>query len=976
MRRWMVGIVAAGTVAACGDDKEKPTDTDAAVEAETNDPDGEIAEEATPEETTETTETTETVEYEKPDHFPDKSEADEVLSFDALSAPVRVVIDNRGIPHIYGANRKDVSWVQGFVTARERIFQMHTLRSAAKGRLAEYAGVSNLGGDVLLRLLKLGRTAEAMATETAANDPELAEAMNAYTAGVNAFIARMREGKETAPTEVIVFGNDLVYDWTNADTMTIVRLQTWDLGFGGIVDELTLWDVLGSLREKFAGTALEGIELDVANFEPADEIATLEPAGGAKQAGDFDLKAVLDQPFFSGAERRGFARQIRDGFESMGDLPHRAFSGADKDATPGSNNWVISGEHTASGKPIVANDTHLALRNPAIFFQVHLSTKLAGGDLNVGGMMFAGAPGVVLGHNDHAAWGATVFYGDVTDMYVEKLDATKKKVWYKGAWVDLVEREETFAFPKPDSAATCIDAAPAYLKNLEHSEVLTGLNCRLTVKVLEVPHHGPIIPWSFRTEGTDQLAVSWKWTGFEATEELGAVHRLGTVTNFEQFKTALQKFEVGAQNWIYGGTDGDIGWYPTHNMPVRKNIAAGDYSYPPFLPMPGDTGDNEWEGNLAREQLPQSLNPAQGYLITANADPIGNSFDNDPFNDGAYIGYAWDLGFREGQITRRIKALIDGPDKITVADMQSVQADHRSNLGAQLAPHIVAAIDNIIASEGARGQAFVTPEVIAAKELLAAWASTGYLAASGVGEVSEEIAKSSAAAAIFNSFLPMLLNNMTADEGFIGIDRLGNSMVGRFLFRLFTKPETMVSYDADAGVHPIWDDTTTTDAVETRDEIIAKSLMQAVAFLSDPAKVGPANAGGFGTSDMTQWRWGNLHTVTLRHNISPSFNIPSPSVLPNGFPRGGDNFTVDAPNPGFYDTNFTYSSGAAIRNVYEMLPTVTFNGVIPGGQAENPARPHYSDDAELWAKNEAPPIVFTVEDVLGAKERTVDFIKP
>jgi len=988
MRRWMIGVVAAGTLAACGDDDKKVTDTADSVEVqaevETIEPDAtdtaepETADTASPDTTPDTGETA--IVYEKPDHFPDKSDADEVLTFDALTQPVRVVYDNRGIPHIYGQNRKDVSWVQGYVTARDRMFQMHTLRSAAKGRLAEYAGAGSLSGDVFLRLLKLGRVAEQMAAATPANDPALAESMDAYTAGVNAYLGRLRAGGlEVQAPEITVFGKGLIYDWSNTDTMAIVRLQTWDLGFGGIVDELALWEVIESLREKFGGTSREGVELDVANFEPAAETATLEPDGGASQVGSFDLKTVLDQPFFKSAARRGLARQVKEGFESMGQIPmHRAFSGGDKDSTPGSNNWVISGDHTESGRPIVSNDTHLALRNPAIFYHVQLSTKLAGGDLNVGGVNFAGAPGVVLGHNDHAAWGATVFYSDVTDFYVEKLDPTKSKVWFKGAWVDLVKRKEAFEFLKPDAAATCVDAAPAYVKALEYTQTLSAANrCRLEITVLDVPHHGPIIPWSFRTAGEDQLAVSWKWTGFEPTEELSAVHSLATVASFADFKAALDHFGVGAQNWIYGGTDGDIGWYPSHNLPIRKNIAAGNYNYPPFLPMPGDTGDNEWDGFLPRDEIPQAYNPAQGYLITANADPTGISFDNDPFNDGPYIGYAWTEGYRVAQITKRITALLErSSSKLTPADMQAVQADHRSNLGADLAPVIVLAIESAASGEDTRAKTYVTAEVQAAADLLADWAATDYEAADGVlGTVSDAMAKSSAATAIFNAFLPMLLTNALKDEGYVGIDRLGNTTVGRFLFRLFTKPQTMASYDGVNGVSPLWDDLTTTDVVETKEEIIAKSLSQAVAFLKDPAKVGVAAAGGFGTADMTQWRWGKLHTVKLRHNISPMFDIPAVDVLPEGFPRGGDNFTVDAPNPGFFDTNFTYASGAAIRNVYELNDTVSFLGVIPGGQSENPQRPHYSDEAFLWAENKAPKVAFTVEDVLAAKERTVDFLK-
>ena len=970
--RFALGALTALTVSACGDDKTStpPDTTDTTDAADTTDTSADTADD-----TSADTTAPDTVSYEKPEHFPDRADADEVLSFPQLADPVRVVYDDRGIPHIYGKSDADVFFAQGFVTARDRIFQMHTLRSASKGRLAEHAGTGSLSGDFFLRMLKLGRVAEQMAADTATNDPALDAAMDSFTAGVNAYLARLRDGLEPKPPEVVVFGTDLLYDWSNVDTMAVVRLQTWDLGFGGIVDELTLWEVLTDLRSTFAGTALEGIELDVANFAPTDATATLEPDGGANTVGTYDLATVLEQPFFSKQSRRGWPAKIRKGFEALDQIPHRFFAGG-KDGGPfGSNNWVVSGAHTQSGKPIVANDTHLALRNPAVFYHVHVSTKLAGGDLNAGGVNFAGAPGIVLGHNDHAAWGATVFYSDVTDMYVQKLNADRTAVWYDGAWVDLVKRVETFRFPKPDTGE-CVDAAPSYVKNLEYTQSTEGFTCTLNVTLLDVPHHGPIIPWSFWMDGEDEYAVAWKWTGFESTPDLSAVYRLNKVTDYESFKTALDFFSVGAQNWIYGGVDGDIGWYPSHNLPVRKHIAAGNTSYPPFLPMPGHTSDTAWDGFIPRAELPQGKNPAKGYLVTANADPTGTSFDNDPFNDGRYIGYTWAPGYRAGQITRRLKAKIDAGEKLTIEDMKAIQADHRSNLGADLAPVIVAAMEAAKSGAAPRAAVYLDEDTDRAVGLLSEWAKTDYLAADGI-EATEgsELAKSSAATAIFNSFLPFLLQNLAGDEGGLGVNRLGNSMVGRFLWRLFVHPETMASYDTEAGTHPAWDDKTTTDVVETREEIIAKSLRQAVDFLKATDKVGPAQAGGFGTADMNQWRWGKLHTVTLRHNVTPAYNIPSPDLLPGGFPRGGDNFTVDACHPGFYDTNFTYSSGAAIRNVYDLVEPVLFHGVIPGGQHESPFREHYQDEALLWSKNLAPKVAFTVDDVLSAKRRTVDFIK-
>ncbi|MFO0747502.1 MAG: penicillin acylase family protein [Myxococcota bacterium] len=915
-----------------------------------------------------------------PDYFPDKANrAGENLDLPGLTDAVRVVYDDRGIPHIYGKNTNDVMYVQGYVTARDRIFQMHTLRSAAKGRLAEFAGNGSLSGDFFLRMLHLGKTAEEMAAATATNDAALSSAIDAYSLGVNTFLERMKAGTEKAPIEYTLFkdlyGADFIYPWTAADTMSIVRLQTWDLGFGGVIDELDLYTLIQTLREKYSGTKLEGIWLDAANFEPTAETATLEPDGGAKQVGSYDLAASLEKPVFNKKGRASWAKQVKAGFDAVKDIPHRAFRGAGGEPF-GSNNWTISGALTASGKPIGSNDTHLSLRNPAVFYQVHLATTLAGGDLNVQGVMFAGAPGVVLGHNEHAAWGGTVFFSDVTDNYIETLDATKTHVTYDGAQVALVQRKETFHFAKPETGA-CIDVAPAWAKALTYTESVSGAVCTVEVTFLDVPHHGPIVPWSItpNDDGTF-TAMSFAWTGFQPTDELGAVFRIDTVASFDGFKAALDRFGVGAQNWIYGDQSGDIGWYPSHLLPIRKNIAAGNYDYPPFLPMPGDTSDCAWDGFVPRSAIPQAKNPAKGYLVTANADPVGVSFDNDPFDDGDYyIGYAWDPGYRVDTITKRIQALVDAGHKITREDTIAIQADHKSRLGADLTPTILAAIDDALASDGdASAKPFANDGVVAARALLAKWGTDyDYQAESGVGEPAGSAkAEASAATAIFNAFLPFLVKNAMHDEG---LDVLEFSQYGRFLKRLFQAPETMKSYDATNHVSPVWDDQSTPDTVETESLIIVKSLKQALDFLSDATKIGPKLNGGFGTSDMTLWRWGMLHTLTMKHNVSNAFDIPAPSEHANGFERHGDNYVVDASNPGFTDTNFTFSGGPAIRNHYEMKDPVEFQGVIPGGQSEQPTSAHYADEAEHWNKNESPKEYFTVEDVVGAKEKVVDFWK-
>lgn len=980
-----VSIAAAIGLSACGDSDPAPVDVTADVAEDTAPTDTDPADTAdVAEDATDTGDTADTTppppDYEKPGFFPSDDDASEILALDGFAQPVRVVYDDRGIPHIHAGNETDLVRAQGYVTARDRIFQMHTLRSASKGRLSEFSGVSALSGDLFLRMLRLGAVAEEMAELTEQSDPLLWPQLQAFSDGVNAYLANLRAGTEAKPPELTIFGTDMVYDWSPADTMAIVRLQTWDLGFGGVVNELDLLGYILRLKERYADTPLAGIWNDVADFTPAAKTPTIVPEGGIPEVGSYSLDASLDTPFFKGLEASHIV-EVRRGLEEMEHIPHRAFRAAGE--MYGSNNWVVSGEHTTSGRPIVANDTHLSLRNPAIFYQVHLDTTRAGGDISLNGVNFAGAPGIVLGHNANIAWGATVVFSDTTDYYVERFvpeDESRgigrfDRVFANGTEeVEVQRRVETFRFGK-QSGKECIDSAPSWVQNLDWSEAVEAGVCTLTVTLLDVPGHGPIVPWSFREDADGNLlAMSWKWTGFEPTEELGAVARINRASNYEEFKQALERFSVGSQNWVYGDREGNIGWFPSHRVPIRKHIAEGNTLYPPFLPMPGDTGECEWTGFLERADLPQSYNPEKGFLITANADPLGFVFDNDPFNDGIYFGHAWDIGYRMDQIDRRIRAVIDDGGKFDKEVMASIQGDHTSRLGADLVPALLAAVDDAKNGTDTRAAAVLTPAIEAAAARLALWEGLGWEAASGVNaEGGSPNANASIATSIFNAWLRFFVEDLIFDEQLTG---LGGSMTARLVRRVVVEPEVLHVQGAPGAPHPLWDDITTEDVVETPAEIMVRALGKAVAFLSDPERVGPSNAGGFGTDDMDAWRWGRLHTVTLRHNVAEVFNIPKPSELPDGFPRPGDVFGVDASDPGLFGRRFTYAHGAAIRNVYDLTDPIVFHGVIPGGQSENPTRPFYDDGAQSWAKNEAPKVAYQVEDILGAASHVLDLVTP
>ncbi|HIA01160.1 MAG TPA: penicillin acylase family protein [Myxococcales bacterium] len=909
--------------------------------------------------------TEEPISYEHPAYFPGAEQAaDEVTVIDGLEGPVRVVWDSRGIPHIYGNSLADLAFAQGYVSGQLRLFQFHTLRMAASGRLAELLGVSSLKGDVLLRTLKLRHTAEKMAEMVKNDYPAEYALLEAYCAGVNRWIDKVNNGEVPKPQEVILFNLTLDH-WTPADGMTIVRLQTWDLGFGNAVNEDSAAALVAELSEKWAGTALEGIAADALNYEPPAKTPTIPLAAQKPGTGvPFDMGKVLNSPFFKNIRASTF-RRMANAESEMAGIPHHVFRTLDY----GSNNWVVSGKHTASGKPIVSNDPHLSLRNPSVFYHVHLNNVAAGGDFEVNGVNFVGLPGIVLGNNRHAAWGATVFYSDVTDVYVEKFNEDKSAVWFKDAWVPVEKRSETFFFGKPKDG--CEAGVQGWVQNLNpHVKELADGQCELTVTIDDVPHHGPMMPWGYDTDKDDNsIGMSWRWTGFEPTREFLAIWGLNSIKSPEDFKATLDQFDVGAQNWIYGDVNGNIAWYPSHQLPIRSHIAAGDTTYPPYLPMPGD-GSAEWDGYLDRSKIPQSFNPESGFLVTANADPTGTSYDNNAFNDGPYIGFAWALGFRMERAHELVAGLVS-KGGITPDDMKAVQADHRSPLGARVTPHLLAAIE--LAESGAAPQAavYLNDRMLAAKKLLSAWS---FNAASGVGaEAGTQVATDAAATAIYNAFQSYLVHNIFDDE--LGETGLGTALTIRLLIRMLEKPKTLSTFDSESGESRIWDIQGTKDR-ETKAQIMLGSLSQGLTFLAAADKVGPLASGGFGTDDMSQWRWGALHTLTLKNNLSNINNIPAPSELPGGFPRHGDNFCVDASHPGIGDQNFTFSGGPSMRHVFELTEPVVRYGALPGGQNESPFSPHYADEMRLWVENEAPVVPWQSSDVMADKEQISDLIPP
>lgn len=391
------------------------------------------------------------------------------------------------------------------------------------------------------------------------------------------------------------------------------------------------------------------------------------------------------------------------------------------------------------------------------------------------------------------------------------------------------------------------------------------------------------------------------------------------------------------------------------------------------------------------ETHPRSVDPDSGYVVVANNDHTGDTFDNDSSNDPVYITEDYAQGFRAHRITERIEAYKADATKIGFAEHASIQADVRSNFGHRVLPSVLPAL-----ASGAPECDDARFEVVGGH--LQAWADAGYRAASGVETFyhpmvdAQEIADSTATT-IFNTWVSKLRGAVLDDEALAGITWNQGSRDGwsRLLIRLLEAPMDMAGYDDAAGDHVFWDDTTTADATESRETIACRALTQALDRLESDER------GGFGNADISTWLWGLRHHVAMLHPADEAFGADpvaggavsflsvKPSSIPlmddlaeddpraslAGFPRPGDNFNVDAAHPGFGEPDsFDYSSGASIRMIVRLgADGVESQLILPGGQVANPASPYWADQARLWLANERLPFRFANDDVAANGER-------
>jgi penicillin amidase len=632
---------------------------------------------------------------------------DGALQVSGLQAPVEIIRDQWGIPHIYASNSHDLFFAQGYAHAQDRFYQMEFSRRIGQGRLSEMLGDSALEQDEFIRTIGWWRTAQA---EAATLEGELKAALEAYSEGVNAYVESNRDALALEFAILRLTGTKVeIEPWTPAHTIAWGKVMAWDLG-GNMSYEIWRARVLAEMG---AHTLAEW------TLPYPDERPVIVPSGISWE-------------------------QLR--LQEAAEFSDQAFAFGRGDGI-GSNNWVISGDKTSTGFPLLANDMHLGIQMPSIWYEVglHCQDNCA---YNVTGFSFPGVPGVIVGHNQRVAWGVTNLGPDVQDLYVEKLNPDNPNQYeVNGQWVDFEIIREEIA-----------------VQGQSEPEVIE----------VRLSRHGPVL-----NEVMDDLPVeanqvlALKWTALEPGEIFKAVLLLDQAQNWDEFRAALQYWNVPSQNFVYADIEGNIGYQAPGRIPIRAN---GDGQ----LPVPGWTDEYEWLGYIPFEELPSRFNPPEGFIVTANHAVVDAGY---PY----LISLDWDRGYR----AQRITDMIEEFGTVSADDIKAIHGDNKSLSAAEVVPHLV-----VLSPE--------QDELRLALERLALWDLQEH----------KDSAEAALYEAIWSRLLPELFDEAPED---LQPDWGAWSMV--LVQSLLEQPN-----------NHWWDDARTPD-IETRDDILLRALQQGYAWL-------------------------------------------------------------------------------------------------------------------------------------------------
>jgi penicillin G amidase len=660
-----------------------------------------------------------------------------------LSHPVEIYRDEFGVPHIYAQTPEDLFFAQGYVHAQDRFWQMEFWRRIGAGRLSEYFGDATLSSDVYLRTMGFAEYAE---QEYAEMDDESRAIAEAYADGVNAYIGSRKPEELGLEFSLLqVQGVEMnIEPWTPVNSLTWAKIMSYDLG-GNMDDELTRVQMIRAVGLDLTADYYPAFREDFPVIVPDEELDKLDLPEAA-QSGDYSVGLLALDPHFVG------------GFDPASSLAFGSGAGI------GSNNWVISGDLTDTGMPLLANDPHLGIQMPSIWYEVGLHCVDEQGSVGrtescpyeVRGFSFAGVPGVIIGHNDRIAWGFTNVGPDTQDLYIERINPENPNQYeVNGEWQDMEIRREEIKIEGENEPYVLL------VRSTRHGPLITDHTN---------PEYAGYNVEGDTTGGISYTGLAVRWTALQTNTTFRSVWQLNRASNWDEFREALSFFDTPSQNIVYADVDGNIGYQTPGLIPIRAN---GDGS----LPVPGWTDDYEWISYIPYDELPRAFNPEQGYIATANQPVVSEQY---PY----LITVDFDRGYRAQRINQMILADTDG---ISIEDIEKMQGDNLSLSALEVIPYL----KNIELDD---------PAQATARDQLLDWDAQMHM--------------DSPDAALYGLFWLELVHETYNDQLPDNLWPSGGAPSQDSMYWLLQEPE-----------NPWWDDITTSK-VETRDAILARAWSQ------------------------------------------------------------------------------------------------------------------------------------------------------
>jgi penicillin G amidase len=737
-----------------------------------------------------------------------------------LTGEVTILRDSFAVPHIFAESEADLYRSVGFTMAQDRLWQMDLLRRVTQGRLSGILGKDQLDTDLLMRALRIQEKSEKVLEQIS---PEISSILQAFSEGVNFYMKNY-----PLPPEFKVLGYE-PEQWKPVHSINLIGYMSWDLTSGWKTELL-----------------LHRLEKEVGSEQLADLIPQMENHP-TEVFPDFTEIEINPSELILSAN----VKLKKLGLEVF----------------QGSNNWAVSGKKSETGQPLLANDMHLGLFAPGIWYQMH---HVAGEAVNVTGLVLPGQPFVICGHNDSIAWGMTNVAVDDLDFYAEILNEDSTQYLLDGQWNDLIIQEEIIQTREGEKISESI----------------------------KFTHRGPLVN---RFKGKSETALSIRWLGNEMSNEIRTVYLLNRAHNWNDFRDAVKTFKAISQNIVYADVAGNIGLQCCAGIPIRAGSGIEIY--------PGDTSLYDWTGLVPFQELPYEFNPERGYVSSANNKTVSGEYPH-------YVSHWFAIPNR----INRIREMLEAKEKQGIADFQQMQADLKSQKAERMVPVFLTALN---AASG--------------------WNETENAALEKLGNWNFVLGRESQAASVFEILYRKVAENLLKDE------------LSPELFEL-VKGERILLENLMLNILPekksSWIDDKTTSEPETFNDIVTRSFKETVAELNELMG-----------SEVESWKWGKIHTFTLRHPLGVVRILDKALNLNHGPFEVPGSFHTVCPYSYSYNNLYEVNHGASHRHIFDVANWNGSETVIPTGTSGIPASDYYLDQTGMYLNNRYHPDPFSLEYV-------------